>query len=460
MLNINAAHIDRMPFDGLVLISELMSFENSVILTHLQDQDKNDVLSYWVDYDISGERWLYTKITKRELFDFLLAGMSLYDLLVKIKSDYIFLHDYDLENNAKSIMMLPSKNIPKEYLPKKESYYLDKLPEFYSEYLNEFDYLMKLRATSFSFKISPQDEKHRTTVSAKDAAIALNGFTSSIEGYIKVTAYNLLKNNFGDVNKINKRINKLTNRLTPRIADTAYNSFEFWLAIDVVSFSGEDKFDTELRNTIVDGYKNDVIDVNYNSDAEAVIITEKYTEDERKIIYEPFIKVIENKRFKVSISGNKAGGKKQIKTTEKFKDIMFPKPTVEELQEQLERKNIIYQIVVNLKEGDDLTKLTKKDLLDNMLFTSQLAQTPYKFPSPVAANGIEIDLRQSLDCIMVISEQGNLQLFNSDLELFYESNDINEVLQNIKLQFIQLYQEYIENPELADDRFIAIKKYI
>lgn len=460
MLEVNGIKIEKLPFDGMILINELMSFEGVPMITHYRDNKDNDLIGYWVDFDDNKVRWIYTKITKRELFEYLLGGKSLRDLFLKIKSDYIFLTDYGIRKNIDSVIMINSDNIPDEYLPKEESYYLEDLPEYYSDFLKEYVYINKLREKSYIVKVTPSDLVHHQTVSAKEAAFVLNGFCNSMEGYIKVTAFNLLKEKFGDVSKINTRINKIKSILSPRISEAAFNSFEVWLAMDVVVFTGEDEIDTKLRDDLVDNYKKDVLDADFTSEAAADIIAQKFTKDERKLIYEPIIKIIEKDDFYVSYSDHSRVIKTRAKIKSGFRDIILPKPTLEEAIEYLDRKNKIISIVLNLKEGEDVTKLSKKELFENLLINEEVPETTYKIKSPVMSDGVEVSITMPILCTLSLDSKGNLQLYNSNLELFAEGNDIHNVISEIKKQFIELYTNFTQNPGRADLRFVELQKYI
>jgi len=141
MLDVNGKNLENSPFENLELINELLDFEGRPILLHYIDERKNDILSYWVDFDNTGNRWLYCKVTKQELFDYLIGIKSLKDLFSKIISDYIFLIDKGNNNQDSAIKLINSYSLPDLYFPKEESYYTYGLSEFYQEYLSDNFYI-------------------------------------------------------------------------------------------------------------------------------------------------------------------------------------------------------------------------------------------------------------------------------------------------------------------------------
>lgn len=463
MLKVNGYNIGKLPFENLVLISEILSFEDIPILSHYTDEKGHDIISYWVDFDESGNRILYGKVTKGELFNYLVGSISLKNLITNISSEYLFLTDYDIDGKIKSVQFLNKYILPEKYLPKEESYYTEKLSDFYESYLTEFSYLHKLRENSYVLKVEPKDKVHLNTVGAKEAAFILENATNSIEGYIKVKAFNILKNDFGDSSRINKRINKIKERLSPRISESAFGSFEVWLAIDTITFHGEDKYDSELRNTIIESYKQEVLDVDYTSEEEAQIITNKYTIDERKLIFEPLFKIFQSEEYSITINDTKNSIKRKfdkIKIETKFKDIIFPKPTIDELTKEIEKKNRIISLVINLKEGEDITKINKKELFDNLIFKQDLAEAPIDIHSPIITAEGKAILVKPIRCILKVDHSGKLQLSNSELELFEEGTNIQDVIKSIKEQFISLVNNIELIAEIDYPKSIIVNSYL
>lgn len=463
MLEVQGLNINNIPFEGLELINELLSFEGNPILIHYRDSRANDILSYWVDYDNDGDRWLYAKISKRELFDYLVGGKSLKHIFQTLKCDYVFLIDTDDKRELSKFKMLYAYSIPDKYLPKEKSFYKKGLSDFYKQYLSKFEYLQKLKENSCIFNIESNGLTHSHTVGGKHAAFALNKLCDSMEAYIVVTAINLYKQDSSNLTKIRNHANTVKNRLSPRIAQTADHSFEVWLAMDTVTFHGEGKHDTELRNTIIDGYKKDVLDVDFTSEEDAKIISAKFDKEERKKIFEPLLSVLDNDDFSVSITdyANKIKRPQlKVRTATAFKDIILPKPTLEELEEEISSKYKLITLVVGLKEGQDVTKMRKKQLLDNILFKDENAPSPYDIDVPFTIDGNMVNLKKPIRCILKIDAAGVFELDEPVLELNAHGEDLVNVSNSIKRQFVSLRDYYTANPQINDDKSEELKKYL
>jgi hypothetical protein len=275
-----------------------------------------------------------------------------------------------------------------------------------------------------------------------------------MEGYIKVKAFELYKEKYADVTRINKRINQVKNRLSPRIAQTVDHSFEVWLAMDIVTFHGEDSMDAELRNGVVEGYKQEVLDVDFTSEEEARIIHEKYNDDQRKMIFDPLLKLLESDDFVISITDYRKTIKRKqnrVRVTQAFKKIVFPPPTIEEATAELEQKNKMVAFIFNLKEGADITKIGKKQLMDNLIFREEIAESPIDIPSPIVVDGQTINLKKSLRCILKVDVKGRFSISHDVLELYADGQDIEEITASIKRQFLVIVDQFRNNALNAND---------
>lgn len=462
MLKIEGIDIKKLPFDGLTLKSEFLEFEGMPLLSHYTDVNGNDIIAYWVDFAPNITRWLYAKISKSELFDYLIGKISLKALLENLASEFLFFVDIG-ETGNESYKLLYSNTLPVKYLPKEDSFYLKGLTDIYADYLTTFDYVHKLRENSFIFHVEAPDKPHSPTVGAKEAGQVLLNVTKSIEGYIQFKAYGLLKDTTSDVNRLNRRINGITNRLSPRISQAQFNSFEVWVAIDTLTYDTQDEIDTELKKTIIEGYKNDVLGLNYKNEKDAISVSEKYNEDERRKIFEPLIKIFANENYDVSVSDIKGPIRKDqpiVKASSKFKAILFPAPTIDEALASLLQKTKLVNVVLGIKEGQDYRKLNARSLESAMLFEQEIFETPLELQSPISAHGRSIKIKKPLRCILSITETGDLSLSNKDLNLMVVGNDVKDLSEEIQKQFIGIVDNIQEIAKKDNDIRLELEKYV
>ncbi|MFN8252633.1 MAG: hypothetical protein U0V75_12215 [Ferruginibacter sp.] len=155
-----------------------------------------------------------------------------------------------------------------------------------------------------------------------------------------------------------------------------------------------------------------------------------------------------------------------IKVSQKFSQIIIPPKSIEEFEAEENKKNKIIEIIINLKEGEDITKITKKTLSENLLFTKEVAETPYIIHSPIEVGDDSVILKRDINCVLTVNQFGNLQLFNSDLDLYSVGTELPEVIKEIKRQFIFLYKtayEWIEKDQVKGkilNKYIDVSKFL
>jgi hypothetical protein len=465
MLEVKGIDIgNSQPFEGLKLISELLDFDGEPMLMHHTDIMGHDWVSYWVDFDKTGKRWLYGKVTKEELYFYLIGNKSLRQVFEEIKSDYIFLIDYDVNEQYSSGLMLNSYAIPEKYFAGNNSYYEYGLTDFYQTYLYKYDYIEKLRQCSYKFIVEPSNGLHGNTVSAKDAAAVLFGATKSMEGYIDVTGFNVFKHK-DERSKVNKKINKYKQSLSPRIAQNAFHSFEVWLSMDVFTLHLTDKEEISWKSNLIENYKNDVLNVDISSEEDARIIEQKYTPEERKKIFEPLIKIYDNEDIAVTLTDYKSTFVRELKKkplSTEFKNIVVPKPTKEQEQVEAEVQETIVALIVKMRDGENIGNLRIKDLRANLLFSETQPDLAYTITAPIECDGITYKLKKPIKCHYLIKAKNIQELYNADLEISAEGVEYEQVVGLFLEGLRSLIREYIKGKEIGriDARFTELEKYI
>lgn len=135
MIKLPGHKVSGLPFGNLTLITEIISFENSPMLIHYQNDKKSDILTYWVDFGNSAIRWIYIQVTKNELYLYLTGRANLRDIFSNTKSQYIFLVDKDLNGEDISISMITPFEIPDKYIAGENSFFTEGLSEYYEDHL-------------------------------------------------------------------------------------------------------------------------------------------------------------------------------------------------------------------------------------------------------------------------------------------------------------------------------------
>lgn len=455
--------IESLPYKDLVKVQDIL-YVDGPLLSHFKDEHDNDYLYYWVDYDSKLNRSLIVKSTKKDLYNYLSGGISLRKLITQLDSSFVFLVDQDANEVNVNVLMLNAYSLPEEYLPDERSFYTLGLPLFYDHYLKDYSYIEKLRERSYVFKLEPTDKVHDHTVSTKEAGSFLIAITKSIDSYIDYTATSKLKDVIIDRARLNKTINQLKQKASPRVTDSSYSSFNVSLAIDTLVFKSENKHIEEWQNDLIEGYKNDVLDVDFSSQEDAGIIVERFPDPEtRKKIFDPIFKILENKDISLSVSSYNRGFERDYRRNrpgENFKTQVLPKQTIEDVIEAQEQKTRIITAVFKLPAGGTFSDFRKKELIENLLFTQEGTQPVMPIPSPIVVGDRSVSLIESFECLLMIDPKGNIQLFNPKLDLQAEANNILDAIESINIQFIKLLEQHEDKPDYVDEKTQELDRLI
>ncbi len=461
MIEIVGYKIESLPYNDLVKVHDIL-FVDGPLLTHYKGHNDKDYLFYWVDYNEDVNRILVFEISKSELYNYLSGGISLRMAICQLDSTFVFLIDQDVNGENKNVVMLNAFSLPDEYLPDEKSYYSLGLPLFYDRYLKAYDYINVLRSQSYIFKLEPTDNVHDHTVSTKEAGNFLIGITKSIDSYIDYTATAKLKDVIIDRSRLNKTINQIKQKASPRVADSSFSSFNVSIAIDNIVIKSEYKQIEDWQSSLIDNYKNDVLDVDYSSQEDAVAIVERFPDAEsRKKIFDPIFKILENKDVSLSVSSYNKGFERSYKKSrpgEKFKTEVLPQQTVDDLLLEQQQKTQIVTAVFKLPAGGAFSDFRKKELIENLLFTQEGNQPTIPIPSPIVVGEQSVVLLRPLEFVLMIDSLGNIQLFNSKLDIQAESLNFLDAIEFVKQQFVELFNKHVSNPDYVDEKTQEIDK--
>lgn len=452
MINLPGYTLKTYPFQKMVKVHDIL-YADGPILSHYQLGEK-DILYYWIDYNDHSNRWLSWETSKKDLYNYLSGGISLFEYLMALETPYVFCTDINLKGEVTETTMLDSFAIPEDYLPNENSYYSLGLPSFYESYLMTYSYLNKLKERSYVFKLSSTDKVHEDTVSAKEAGIFLSNITKSIENYIDATATTALLNEIGDRLKLNKIINQLKNRISPRITELRYGSFEVTMAIDTVVANIEYQSLNEWKNNVIEGFKNDVLDVDFSNPDDAKAIIDRFPDPTtRKRIYEPFIKILNNDSLAITVSSYNKDFKRDYeknKPKEVFVESIMPQQTIDEVLAQQEKKEKIISAVFKIPEDGKISDFKKKELFENLLFSEEVSDIKFPIPSPIIHGENVIVLKESLNCKIQLSN--DKVILSHEILDIYAEDEMGKAIEIAKEQFVNLVLTHLQNPNYVDEK--------
>lgn len=449
--------IQNIPFQGLTKVADLMEYEGP-ILSHFTDEKGNNYLYYWVDYDENVNRWLIWKINDAQLYGYIKGTKSLNKLLLEDNKDFIYSVEIDKDLKQSNIMMIELDDIQESYIPEEDSCYKFVVPKEYDTLLTKYEanaYLTLLRETALFFKLKPITRRYSTTVSAKEAGDFLTKISKSFSGFLEEDFFNSYKSEITDYTKIKKIIAKFKNSLEPRVSHLEFGSFEVGLSVDTISSINNDKY-KGWQKSILDKYKENVVDVDYSNEDELNLIAENYSEEARKKIFSPIIDIINNKNYSLESYNQTKTFEKTFKSIEPTKkEIVIPKK-IQEKEDEAKKK--FYNAVFELGEGDDISKVSKAQLSTGLLFSQPLDEVDFPLNN-VSSHGITITFKETIYYKFYIDSNLYYCAEIPDLEISIAEKDKNKARNAIHEKIIELYLDREDvNKELKDKLIELIQK--
>lgn len=377
METINGHIINTLPIKGLKKISDLQYYDGP-LLSHFVDEKDNNYLYYWVDYNTDCNRWLVWKTSINQLYGYLHGKTTLLEVILAPNKDFIYSVDLDRELNYTSVWAIELDQIPTEYLPEEESFFMDDIPEYYQKELdvisvNNGEYLELLREDSINFKLKPSSPTYGTTISTSDAADFLKNLSNSFGSFVEYSFFDVFKESYTDSDILNKQIKKVQKDLTPRISNLEYSSFKISIATDFLQRDSSDSRFVGWKKTVLKQYKSTVIDIDYSSIDVINNIIATYDEYVRKKIFAPFIEIIDSSDYNLEISEYRKPYRKLHPYLKKeFKKILFPKSQNIDLEND---KKKLVNVVMEVDENQDISKISKKIIHEGFLFSKDLDET-------------------------------------------------------------------------------------
>lgn len=450
--------VNEFPYKDLKKVSDLQFFEGP-ILSHYKDSENRDILFYWVDFDLTFNRWLVFSVNEEELYRYLKGKLSLKNLLDSKKSDFVFTVDIDSELAYKNIHIISQEELHPKYIPEEKSYYENELSQLYTELDKKYEsslHLANLREKAVYLKISPNVEESRKysgTVEADDAIEFLKNITSSYINYVGSEFEKRFKFQYS-IDTLPKLVKKLKEELRPRIVDLRYSSFSVAISPDTTMEKNSVKGDKveKWKENVIKDYKHDVFDINYNDQNEVQKIIEKFTVAERKKIFEPIFNILNNDHIVLSVSEQEDHSFKRYHSIPKEvtdKILIDPNPvTPKEVEEP---SVFLAKVKVSNKSK------TRGDILD--LFDNYKINSTWDLPL-IKGKDRDYELKHTLSCRY--SKDGDyITLENETLGIFAFGKTDQEAEDMFSEEFEFIYERYnsLNNDQLSDD-VIFIKDFL
>lgn len=365
---------DELPFKGLQKYSDLLEHDGP-ILSHFKDSKNRDILFYWVDYDGDVNRWLVWRINTAQLIQYLMGFKSLRDLLLENNKDFIYSVDIDNNLNHTNVKAFDTEQIFSEYIPEKSDLYIINPSEIYDNLLfgiEENAYVPSLRERALYYHIEPNNLKFSNTVSTSEAGSFLVNLTKSFRSFVAVNLFQNFKDKQG-YSDLTETINRFKKILEPRIVALSYSSFNVGISTDTIHGPNDPQL-KKWQKGVLEQFKKDVVNVDYSSDEALKSLSDKYSEEDRKQIYGPYIEIVNNSNLKVVVSDAKKNFRKTYEKLEN-RESLIP-GAVRSVRNDTGKKLI--NVFLEVPENASIEEVNKKVIKEGILFSQVVDKVPIR----------------------------------------------------------------------------------
>jgi hypothetical protein len=306
---------------------------------------------------------------------------------------------------------------------------------------DENAYLEFLRDKAINIKIEPKIEYYRKAIVVDSILDTLKNLRTSIENYVEVN----FKKSFSETDfmEFHKVLEGVKRDYRPLCVNLKFQSFGASICVDdAVNFKEYNPKILEWKKGLFDKYKNEVIDINYESSGSLKEIIDKYSDEERNLIYNPIVDSLKDKnRYRVSLTDkNFRSVEKTLKPISKTtQDILVPK-----IKKEIEpiSKTLIQSWA--LAEGPD--KVSKKDIfksseMEYAEFTNTISDVSFEKEYLVVKEPYQIK---------IVYKKPHFTIEDNTFEIFTRAETFSEVIMSYNKILINIYKKFkIPNPEFS-----------
>lgn len=344
---------------------------------------------------------------------------------------------------------LCSKKVPaeikEELLTVKEK--LEEMNNLQIKSAQEFNYMQILRKNAINLRLKPANPKYSHAVFIDDILSVLRVLKGSFSNYLAVSfRKNFSNEEYGDTNKM---IHSLNREFPLLYVNAKFRSFGASLSTDA-TIQTNNNYPNEIniwKKELFNKFKEDVVFCDFNSAKEIDSISQKFTEDERHIIYKGLIDIYSSKKFNVSFTDETFEDtiKDVHPILKKNKEIILPKLSP---KQEAENKKLVRTFAMSSSE-----KGFKKT---DIIFSEELSFAEIKRSiNSLSFEKSTIDFNQTLD-ITIVYENNCFSIDYSDFGVSVVANEFEDCLNLFSQKTFEQYLKVINQKE-SDFETTAIK---
>lgn len=443
--------IDRFPLPDLEYFSDLIYFEGPLLVHYIQRSNKHNYFYQWADTDGELNRWLVYRVEHQKVLDYIRGLEDLTSVLLSTSSDYIIVVDIDAEDVHQNVQMLHLEALPQDYISSEGSTYDLAIPSQYHEWLLKErtappnglgTFYDVLRGDAIYMNVRPNDLKHGTTVAVPEIVDFLDKFNESYINFAEIDFERSFGGIIDDPKKMKRLVKQVRQVSTLRAADVGPGSFGVALAPDFISAMGDtDPIIHEWLRTLISRFQQEVVNIDFSDPAQLGQLEERYTPEQRAKFLNPYIKILENSKYSFAKADkNFKPTKKSARIVPSSKEkllVEVPKELANPQAESSPEREVV-TLVVEKNKGQDISKMSGKQIASGTLFSQQMPQFPVQL-TEVEFRGKKIKLREPVTLIAK-KVQDSYIIDDSVFGVSGEGETAESALALLKERIFRLYQ--------------------
>jgi hypothetical protein len=324
------------------------------------------------------------------------------------------------------------------------------------------DYFEVLKKDAIYFKLNSDNLMFQKTLEINDVWNFLKNLSTSYTNYVKIEFEKNFHPLFGaDNHRIQTVLAKLVDLTRLRVVALEYQSFSVGVSAD--SFMGKNEIEVkeiqEWRSQVMLNYKNDIIDIDFNSIEQIDHVLKHFNDDERRKIFDPLFSSINNSSdYYITVTDKSFKPEKRLKRIPgQTVDILIPK-TIE--KERPIKQMGLYRTIIPIDLSKSAVKLKLSDLQANPLFTQKLDGVEIPITHLIYRDQ-EISLVNPINCFIKFNEtSGNFGAYIADLDTTFELDSFESLEEEINEKFALFIDYYHNSNRIVDEKGQMIQKYL
>jgi len=324
------------------------------------------------------------------------------------------------------------------------------------------NYFEILKKDAMYFKLNSENLIFQQTLEVNDIWNFLKNLSTSYTNYIKIEFGKNFYPQFGaDNDRIKKALNKLLDLTRLRVVALEYASFSVGVSAD--NFMGKNDIEIkeiqEWRGQIIKNYKNEVIEVDFDSIESVDNVLQKFNEDERRKIFDPLVTSINNTSdYYISLTDSTFTPKKKLKRIpSQTVDILIPKESVKETPK---KKVGLYRTILPIDESKSSIKFKVSEIEENNLFTEKLEEVELQI-TKLNYRDNTLVLKNEIGCQVRFNEHEGFFVANiKDLDVNINLTDLNSLQSEIDKAFSKMIDYYYFREQPSDEKGIKILDFL